>query len=312
MGKLKISLATLLSVVFLAACTQSANDSTTAAEPAAVESSAPLYISRKQVSTDCGVEATPSTVPGFANRPNGEIADMPPPIANMMAIGADRSMVETDHERVSPGYVMIEPGFVKPGFLVNNDKEVVASFQNDYLSTFSLFQDDGSRIVNSVVWNDVFLDGGGNRGCLEEFGPDGSLNWRLMLSTENYIQHHDMVKLPNGNILTIVWERVPVAHAIDLGRNPENVAENGDFWFDGIIEVNPNTAEIVWEWSARHHLVQDIDPGKVNYGVVADHPEKLDINAINFNMDGSVETGRTSMRWTTTRNSTRSFSRRIT
>jgi len=288
MGKLKIGLATLLSVVFLAACTQSANEPTTAAEPAAAESTALLYISRKQVSTDCGVEATPSPVPGFADRPDEEIADMPPPLANMMAIGADRPMVETDNERVSPGYVLIEPGFVKAAFLVNNDKEVVASFQNDYLSTFTQLQDDGSRLVNNVVWNDVFEDGGGNRGCLEEFGPDGSLNWRLMLSTVDYIQHHDMVKLPNGNILTIVWERVPVAHAIELGRNPEHVAEDGNFWFDGIIEINPETAEIVWEWSSRHHLVQDFDPGKTNYGVVADHPRRLDINAIRFNGDGSV------------------------
>jgi len=288
MGKLKIGLVTLMSVAAMTACTQSANEPTVAAKPVAAVPAAPLYISRKQVSTDCGVEATPTTVPGFANRPNGEIADMPPPIANMLAIGADRPMVETDHERVSPGYVLIEPGFVKPAFLVNNDKEVIASFQNDYLSTFTQLQEDGSRLVNNAVWNDVFEDGGGNRGCLEEFGPDGSLNWRLMLSTENYIQHHDMVKLPNGNILTIVWERVPVEHAIELGRNPEHVAENGDFWFDGIIEINPKTAEIVWEWSARHHLIQDFDPGKTNYGVVADHPQRLDINAINFNMDGSV------------------------
>jgi hypothetical protein len=34
--------------------------------------------------------------------------------------------------------------------------------------------------------------------------------------------------------------------------------------------------------------VQDFDPGKPNYGVIADHPERLDINAIRFNRDGSV------------------------
>jgi len=212
---------------------------------------------------------------------------MAPPVAAMLAVGAERPIAETDHERVSPGYVLIEPAYVKPMYLVNNDKEVVATFENDYYS-FTQLQDDGTRLASSIVWEDVFQYGGGQRGCLEEYATDGSLNWRLMLATKDYIQHHDMVKLDNGNVLTIVWERVPAAQAVALGRNPEHVAENGDFWFDGIIEVNPRTAEIVWEWSARHHLIQDFDPGKENYGVVADHPEKLDINAIHFNRDGSV------------------------
>jgi hypothetical protein len=52
--------------------------------------------------------------------------------------------------------------------------------------------------------------------------------------------------------------------------------------------VNPYTAEIVWEWSTRHHMVQDFDPGKVNYGVVADHPELLNINTVLPNRDGSA------------------------
>jgi len=258
------------------------------ADSVAAEPAAPLYISRKQVSTDCGLGGTPSSVGGFANRPGREIGDMPPPMAGMLAVGADRPIAETDHERVSPGYVMIEPIFVGPTSLINNDKEVVATFENDYFSSFTLLQDDGSRLVNAFIWNEVFQDGGGNRGCLEEYAADGSLNWRLRLSTPDYIQHHDMITLPNGNILTIVWERESVEHAIEHGRNPELVAENGDFWYDGIIEINPETAEIVWEWSSRHHLIQDFDPGKQNYGVVADHPGRLDINAINIGPTGNI------------------------
>jgi hypothetical protein len=272
----------------MTACAPATEEPVAETEPAAAEPATPIYISSKQVSTDCGVVSTPPAFPGFADRPKAKIGDMAPPVAAMLAVGAERPIAATDHERVSPGYVLIEPAYVKPMFLVNNDKEVVATFENDYYS-FTKLQDDGTRLASSIVWEDVFQYGGGQRGCLEEYATDGSLNWRLMLATKNYIQHHDMVKLDNGNVLTIVWERVPAAQAVALGRNPEHVAENGDFWFDGIIEVNPKTAEIVWEWSARHHLIQDFDPGKENYGVVADHPEKLDINAIHFNRDGSVK-----------------------
>lgn len=287
MGKLKIGLAALMIAAALTACTQSANEPTAAAEPAAAEPAAPLYISRKQLSTDCGVESTPPTVPGFADRPSAVIQDMAPPLVGFLAVGADRPMVETDHERVSPGYVLIEPAYVKTMFLVNNDKEVVATFENDYFS-FTQLQDDGSRLASSIVFNEAFQFGGGQRGCLEEYGPDGSLNWRVRMASGDYIQHHDVVKLENGNVLTLVWERVSSNQAIAMGRNPEHVAEDGNFWFDGIAEIDPRTAEVVWEWSTRHHLVQDFDPGKPNYGVVSEHPELLNINVLDFENDGSV------------------------
>jgi hypothetical protein len=274
-------------IIGVCACTPVANDTTTESASNAAQSTTPLYISSKQVSTDCGVDAIPDPPPGFAHRPGAEIVEMPKRLADFQAVGAERPLAETDPERVSPGYVLIEPGYRKPMFLVNNDKEIVATVENDYFS-YTQFLADGSSLASSVMYSDVFRKGGGYRGCVEEYRPDGSLNWRLALATDNYVHHHDVVKLENGNVLAVVWERVPSDLAVELGRNPEHVAENGDFWFDGIVEVNPNTARIVWEWSARHHLIQDFDPGKANYGVVADHPERLDINAIRFNRDGSV------------------------
>ena len=119
--------------------------------------------------------------------------------------------------------------------------------------------------------------------------PDGSLVWRLALASDDYIHHHDVQKLANGNLLAASWERVSTDEAIALGRKPEHFAENGDFWFDGFVEVNLLTAEIVWEWSIKNHLIQDFDPNMSNYGVVADNPGKLDSNAIDFNRDGSVD-----------------------
>ena len=268
------------------ACTP-ATDKAEISVIAASEPAAPLYLSRKAVSTDCGVALVSAPPPGFADIPNAEIVEMPEGLAKRQAVGADRPIADTDVARVSPGYVLIEPGYRKPAYLVNNDKEVVAAFENDYFS-FTQLQADGSRLASSSLYSDVFLDGGGNRGCLEEYAADGSLNWRLRLETDDYIHHHDAVKLENGNVLAIVWENISAEQAIAMGRNPKHVAENGNFWFDGIIEVDPETATIVWEWSMRNHVIQDFDAGKPNYGVVADNPGKLDINAINFNRDGSV------------------------
>lgn len=271
-------------ITTLFACAPATHDDPAAAAP---EPKAPLYVSNKPVSTDCGVAMTSPPPPGFADVPNAEIIEMPEMLAKWQAVGDERPLAETDAALVSPGYVLIELGYRKPVYLVNNDKEVVATFDNDYFS-FTQLLADGSRLASSNLFSDVFIDGGGNRGCLEEYAADGSLTWRLRLETDDYIHHHDAVKLENGNVLAIVWEKISATQAIALGRDPEHVSENGNFWFDGIVEVNPLTAKIVWEWSMRNHIVQDFDAGKPNYGTVADNPGKLDINAVRLNRDGTV------------------------
>jgi hypothetical protein len=50
---------------------------------------------------------------------------------------------------------------------------------------------------------------------------------------------------------------------------------------DCIVEIKPTgktTGEVVWEWHAWDHIVQDHDKAKANYGAVSTHPELIDIN----------------------------------
>ncbi|MCA9911314.1 MAG: aryl-sulfate sulfotransferase, partial [Anaerolineae bacterium] len=66
--------------------------------------------------------------------------------------------------------------------------------------------------------------------------------------------------------------------AVAAGRNPELISAENQLWGEAILEVDPATNEIVWEWHVWDHLVQDFDPAVANYGVVADHPELININ----------------------------------
>jgi hypothetical protein len=73
----------------------------------------------------------------------------------------------------------------------------------------------------------------------------------------------------------IAWEKKTPTEAINAGNKYFQ-----NLWMDHIIEVNTTTGKIDWEWHLWDHLIQDYDPTKDNYGVVADHPELVDINTI--------------------------------
>ena len=95
-----------------------------------------------------------------------------------------------------------------------------------------------------------------------------------------YVLHHDFLPLPNGNVLLLMSELKTPEEAVAAGANPAFVPPGG-LTNERIAEVRPiypDSAEIVWEWSAWDHLVQDYDPTKANFGPVADHPELIDIN----------------------------------
>ena len=109
-----------------------------------------------------------------------------------------------------------------------------------------------------------------------EFDPRGDIVWQYAGA---YV-HHDFLKMPNGNVLLLVAGHKTREQAIAAGANPELVSEHG-MKYDYLIEVRPSGAsggDVVWEWSAWDHLVQDFDPNKPNYGAIAEHPERIDIN----------------------------------
>ncbi|EMI55685.1 putative secreted protein, partial [Rhodopirellula sallentina SM41] len=89
--------------------------------------------------------------------------------------------------------------------------------------------------------------------------------------------HHDMKMRPNGNIFALIYEELSAEEAAAAGWTPENVRT---FWSDGVMEIKPNLEdgahEVVWQWRFIDHIVQDKDPEAPNYGVVAEHPRRID------------------------------------
>jgi hypothetical protein len=138
--------------------------------------------------------------------------------------------------------------------------------------------------------------------------PDGSVAWEIVLDVahgmpEEVQRHHEIVEMPNGNMLIpayILKTRTEAEAAgfpvtgtdscRSFGRPVPPLDNAGTSLFvDNIWELAPTDPgcgfacgyEVVWRWNLWNHIVQDDDPNKPNYvDDLADHPGKVDIGYV--------------------------------
>ncbi|MCP3915293.1 MAG: arylsulfotransferase (ASST) [bacterium] len=175
------------------------------------------------------------------------------------------------------GVTLFQPNNSTSARLIDNDGSVVHTWPGTARPGLSVYLlEDGNLLRTRRLVNGT----GGSGGGVEEVEWDGTVVWSFDYANADHLQHHDIEMLPNGNILMIAWEYLTRQDAIAAGRNPALI-QGQAFAPDHIIEVRPTgptSGEIVWEWHVWDHLVQDFDPAVTNYGVVADHPELIDVN----------------------------------
>jgi len=179
------------------------------------------------------------------------------------------------------GYTLFAPLSSGHTLLVDMQGREVHRWDSTIAPSAVYLLEDGSilRCGHPAGKNPVF-SGGGMCGRIERISWDGEVLWTYELSDEYQTQHHDARPMPNGHVLLITWEFRYREDCIAAGRDPLQVGEKG-LWPDAVLEVAPTPpegGEIVWEWHAWDHLVQDRDPDADFYGVVAEHPGRIDIN----------------------------------
>ena len=181
------------------------------------------------------------------------------------------------------GYTLISPFDSSKSFLLDMQGRVVRSWETGCAPALSAFLlDNGHLLRPGSIGGDarVFGPGPGVGGRIQEFTWDGELVWDFKFYNAKQLPHHDMTRLPNGNVLLIVWDRKTAEEAIAAGRRPEMTGDR-HLMPDSLVEIKPTgktTGEVVWEWHLWDHLVQDFDKTKANYGNVAEHPELVNIN----------------------------------
>lgn len=188
--------------------------------------------------------------------------------------------------------VLYSPGDFTTTYLVDASNQPVHQWQSKYKAGQSAFLlDDGSLLragsINDVAPDNRFVaayrDGHNETfqvgGIIQRIAKDSTVEWTYQDYDDDHAPHHVVTVMPNGNLLMPVWRYHTKDQALELGRDPKHLSSGG-LWIESLVELRPTAdgAEVVWEWKVADHLVQDFDETKANYGQLAEHPGRIDLN----------------------------------
>ena len=198
--------------------------------------------------------------------------------------------IETfDQAKVFPGYLLwhqadeIANDVINDTHLISPTGEIVHTWPANLTGggTPAYLLDDGSIIRTGVRDRAKTRPGPvASADVLQIVGPNGQTVWEVTSDDlGGALFHHDIEPMPNGNVLASTYHPLTGDQARALGWD---VGDVKTAWADGVVEIEPNleTGEmrIVWAWRFDDHLIQDVDPEAENFGVVADHPGRIDPN----------------------------------
>ncbi|MCB0689489.1 MAG: aryl-sulfate sulfotransferase, partial [Saprospiraceae bacterium] len=181
------------------------------------------------------------------------------------------------------GYDLLYPNNQADIFLIDQCGRLVHRWQDDPSwrpGNVAYLLENGQLVrakryfaaINDPIW----FSGGGE--MVELVDWSGNVLWQFYQNDSLKRLHHDIQPLPNGHVLLVSWELKTGEEALLQGRDPASLLENRLFP-DYILEVSPDSGDsVLWEWHAWDHLIQDFDETKPNYGVIAEHPELIDLN----------------------------------
>lgn len=180
-------------------------------------------------------------------------------------------------EGVSEGYTLIAPPGCNSAWLINNDGDVVHEWAFEKRSGQAAYLLPDGSLLHAVRSSQEDIGD-----TLQELTWDGEIVWEYSTDQATQRMHHDVERIPNGNTLVTVWERIPLEEYVAAGRNPDTVPNN-QMWVDAIHEIKPTgkaSGEVVWRWSAWDSPIQNFDETKANYGDPAEHPYRIDLNQL--------------------------------
>ena len=281
---LSVLVGIIVITVLLAGCSGTATTSATKPVSPASSSAAPQASTSVVPSTS--TSAAPTAKPSATSSAASTTA-----VATGSAFSQYKRTVglfKNDVSKAYPGYTLFSPKHMGSTYLIDNNGQMINKWsKSQYEPGQSFYLRENGNLVRCAMTRGPLSSGGGEGGRIEEYDWDGNLVWATDFSDANKMQHHDIVLLPNGNILMLVVEKKTYPEVLKAGFNPkllEPGIKSGYMVPDSVYEIKPKMptgSDIVWSWHVWDHLVQDFDPAQDNYGVVKDHPELVNPNGFN-------------------------------
>jgi len=135
---------------------------------------------------------------------------------------------------VFTGDTLFSPITSTETFLIDLDGRIINVWQSDCEPGQTVYLLENDHLLRTGFVgpeaNRTF-HGGGAGGRVQEFSWEGELLWDFEYNSDKFLLHHDIERLPNGNILMIAWEKKSRREAIEAGRNPATIGEEG-LWPD--------------------------------------------------------------------------------
>ena len=174
---------------------------------------------------------------------------------------------------ISDDYIFVVENSSTNSYLINKQGDKIYDWIFDTTSGNDLEILNNGNILGLFKAANPSIDFGGFGGTAKIIDQTNNTTWEYTVSDNDFIAHHDVEMLPNGNILMMIWERINNETAVNNGVDFET-----DIFTEKIIEVNPSSNEIVWEWRSWDHIIQDKFESLSNYGDVNLNPGKININ----------------------------------
>ena len=185
------------------------------------------------------------------------------------------------------GYALYNNMGSYTSYLIDKNGTIAKSWSCNLEGNYSVKLKDNGNIVRGGYNNNNVLNAPATSGIIQELDPSGNVVWEFEYSNSSHVSHHDFTLLPNGNVILTAYEVKTISQLTQAGYN-DIFGFGNDLWPTHFIEVQQNGSggQIVWEWHMWDHLIQDYNATKDNYGVIANSPQLMDINAVSPGFGG--------------------------
>ena len=103
-------------------------------------------------------------------------------------------------------------------YLINNESEIIHQWSHPARCSSMPYLMPDSTLYYPCLNSNNYMDVAAAGGRIIKYNWEGEVLWDFTWSEVDYIQHHDIEPLPNGNILLLSNERKSMQEAIDRGR----------------------------------------------------------------------------------------------